>query len=132
MVVRALRSNKGKPELRYLLTFPHAAEGIARVSMYGASKYALYNYMMGAPASQQVDCLMRHLNDWWGKGKNQDEDAAKHGFDIHPLYSLAWNAMRLAEELTTRPELDDRPCKLVPLLEKAARKKARKSKRGKR
>lgn len=113
--MRAQRANAGKPQLRYLLTWPKAMEGVARVSEYGASKYDLYNYKLGAPASQQIDCLLRHLSDWWN-GKDLDEDALKHGFEIHPLHALAWNAMRMADELPGNPELDDRPHVLIERL----------------
>lgn len=99
----ALRFNTGKPELGYILTFPHALEGFAEVCSYGASKYAAYNYLRGAPLSQYVNCLMRHLQAWH-RGEDLDsESGAPH------LAHVVWNALTLAEMAQAQPQRDDRP-----------------------
>ena len=103
MSARADRFNKGKRQLRYLLCFSKAAELLATVSEYGASKYNAYNFVKGAPVSESVDSLMRHLDAWWN-GEDIDPESG-----CHHLGHVAWNAMRLAHEARSRPDLDDRP-----------------------
>jgi hypothetical protein len=100
---RALRHNTGKPPLYYLLTFPEAMRGVARVSAYGEAKYARFNYLKGAPASESISCLMRHLLAWYN-GEDVDPESG-----LNHLDAVSWNALRLTDELTRRPELDDRP-----------------------
>lgn len=99
----ALRYNTGKPTLHVNLNFPEALRGTARVTAYGEQKYARNNYLKGAPASQSVDCMMRHLEKWWNGENNDSESGLSH------LDHFVWNAMRLANEMHTRPDLDDRP-----------------------
>lgn len=101
--VLAERFNTGKPELHYVLTFPEALRGIARVTTYGSKKYAPYNYTKGAPASQSVSCALRHLMAWFA-GEDIDSESGHSHLD-----HFIWNAARLAHEMATRPELDDRP-----------------------
>lgn len=105
MSAPALRDNKKKPELRYNLTFPGAMEGRAAVSSYGAEKYALYNYLNGAPLSQYVDCLMRHLTAW-ENGEDLDPESGLRHTD-----HVAWNADALAHffRRPTAHSVDDRP-----------------------
>lgn len=103
----ALRFNTGKPELHYCLTFPEALRGIARVTTYGSKKYALYNYTKGAPASQSIGCALRHLLAWMG-GEDIDPESGQHHLD-----HFVWNAARLCDEMQRRPELDDRPHKVL-------------------
>lgn len=99
----AQRFNSGKPELHYLLTFPEAMRGIARVTTYGSKKYALYNYTKGAPASESVSCALRHLLAWFSGEDTDPESGLCH------LDAFVWNAARLTHEMATRPDLDNRP-----------------------
>jgi hypothetical protein len=105
MSERALRHNEGKPTLHTALTFPEALRGVARVTAYGEKKYARFNYLKGAPASQSIDCALRHLLAWYN-GEDKDAESG-----LNHLDHFAWNAMRLADEMQRRPELDDRPGK---------------------
>ena len=98
----AMRHNSGKPELSYILTFPRAVKLFARVCMYGASKYDRGNYLKGAPLSQYVDCLMRHLQAWWS-GEDIDTESGQHH-----LGHVVWNALCLCEIALAQPERDDR------------------------
>lgn len=104
----AMRYNAGKPELEYADTFPIAIEGVALNSSYGASKYKPYNYKKGAMASQSYGCARRHMLKFWN-GEDLVPDAVAAGFNVHHLDAAIWNLMRLRDEITTRPELDDRP-----------------------
>lgn len=102
-MTEAMRHNEGKPSLGYILSFPNALEGFALVCDYGATKYAHYNYLKGAPLSQYVNCLMRHLLAWHEGNELDDESELPH------LAHVVWNALALAEMAETRGDLDDRP-----------------------
>lgn len=101
------RHNAGKPGWRYLLTFPRAVEALSAVMDYGGRKYTPYNYTKGAPASQSVDSLMRHLQAWWNGEERCPESGQSH------LGHLVFNALQLAQCAVTRPDLDDRPHRLL-------------------
>src|SRR3990167_899492 len=105
----ATRHNEGKPALSYLLTFPHALEGLAKVCMHGEKKYERFNYLKGAPVQQYVDCLLRHLNAFYN-GEDVDPDSGNEHVD-----HVVWNALMLAETMRwNRDDLDNRPsCKSV-------------------
>ena len=94
----ALRYNANKPELSYLLTFPNAIKEFAAVCMKGAEKYERGNYLKGAPTSEYVDCLMRHLTEYYS-GVDIDPDSGKHH-----LGHVVWNALMLAEVALTRED----------------------------
>ncbi len=98
----AMRNNEGKPELSYILTFPSALRGFARVCTYGAKKYARFNYLKGAPQSQYVDCLMRHLSAHWRGEEFDPESGCRH------VDHVVWNALALSE-FSDDEALDDRP-----------------------
>lgn len=108
----ALRSNTGKPQLGYLLTFPNAIRALARVMEYGREKYALYNYLRGAPTSQYVDCLLRHLTAWH-EGEDLDAESG-----VHHIGHVVFNALMLLEVCVTMPERDRRPHVVLQELEK--------------
>ena len=106
---KALRFNMGKAELHYLLTFPIAVKGVAKVSSYGTNKYSPYNYLKGATASQSIGSAMRHLLAWWN-GEDIDLESG-----LNHLDHFVWNAMRLTDEMQNEKfvDLDDRPCKIL-------------------
>ena len=56
---RAKRYNSGKPRLDLLPI--DLMTGLSRVLEYGESKYGRNNWRKGAPATEQVACLLRHL-----------------------------------------------------------------------
>lgn len=98
----ALRHNKGKPELSYILTFPEALKGFAQVCQYGGQKYDRGNYLKGAPLSQYMDCALRHLVAW-NNGEEKDPES-----ECDHLAHFVWNALCLYEMAKTQPERDDR------------------------
>lgn len=103
----AKRDNSGKPALSVVLTFPEALRGVARAAAFGEKKYDRYNYLKGAPASQSVNSTLSHLLAWWSGEETDAESGLSH------LDHFVWNALRLTDELTRRPELDDRPDPLL-------------------
>lgn len=112
----ALRFNTGKPELGYIFTFPRALAAFAKVCMYGASKYRAYNYLRGAPLSQYVNCMSRHLAAWMS-GEDIDtgnpDDPNDNGSGQPHLAHVVWNALALCEMALSQPHRDDRPCTVM-------------------
>jgi hypothetical protein len=104
----AMRKDAGKPQPIYTDLWPEAIKGIDRVSKFGETKYAKYNFTKGAPFSQHYNCLRRHMIALLN-GEDKDPDAAAAGYEVWHVDSIAWNAMRMAHEFHARPELDDRP-----------------------
>jgi hypothetical protein len=82
--------------MHYLLTFAPALTAMAKLMQAGEGEYTKYNYLKGAPVSQHVDSLLRHLTAYWETGDQQHAVAT------------AWNALRLAAEVLTGAARDDR------------------------
>ena len=103
MTETAARYNTGKPPLSYLLSFPNALRGFAQVCKYGEGKYARFNYLKGAPYSQYMDCLLRHLLEFYNGEEHDPESGCLH------VDHVTWNALMLAEIIRRQPTRDDRP-----------------------
>jgi len=97
-----LRYNAGKPQLSYLLSFPDAIKAIAKVCMYGETKYARGNYLSGAPWTHYIDSLLRHLTDFAAGVDDDPESGQSH------MAHVAWNALMLSQMFETRKDKDDR------------------------
>lgn len=67
-------------------------------------KYPTYNFLKGLSVTDNMDSLMRHLNDFIDPTVSDidPEDGC------HMLAKVAWNALVALHFLETRPELDDR------------------------
>ena len=74
------------------------------VAQYGAKKYAAFNFLKGAPQSQYLDCIKRHL-DAYEDPSVDDLDAESR---VNHLGHVAWNALVAIYMLEKFPELDDR------------------------
>lgn len=58
----ALRDNKGKPSMHYILTMPNTVTALTAVLDQGEEKYAYLNHMKGGkPDREYWDAGMRHL-----------------------------------------------------------------------
>jgi hypothetical protein len=97
---QALRYNAGKLPLDEL--DPLFLEEMFAVIAYGQKKYARMNWMKGAPASQFMGCIMRHLLKWY-KGEDLDEESG-----CTHLGHIACNVMMAMYSMRKDKALDDR------------------------
>lgn len=98
----AARHNNGK--LRWH-NFPlFLIRPMIEVADYGADKYATFNFLKGAPISQYLDCIKRHL-DKFEDTTLPDKDPES---GINHLAHVAWNALVAVYMVQNRPDLDDR------------------------
>ena len=93
------RYNTGKVKL-HMIPF-ETLEGEARVWEYGTQKYALGNWMKGAPWSVPFDCLMRHLTALQS-GELYDKESG----ELHTSHILC-NARMLEFYILNYPEGND-------------------------
>ncbi|MCP4900020.1 MAG: hypothetical protein GY906_23880 [bacterium] len=100
------RKNGGKIMLS-LVPF-HLLAGTARVLMWGARKYAPWNWAKGGQWSTPMDCMLRHLFKWWYCGEDCDQESGEHHLD-HAMCNLLF----LVHYKDTHNKGDDRPPKGV-------------------
>lgn len=88
----ALRFNEGKPQLGYILHFPHALEAVCRVLEYGATKYGALNWKRGnKPDTEYLDAALRHLFAWQNESHFDEESGCNH------LAHAVWNLLTLLD-----------------------------------
>jgi hypothetical protein len=98
---KALRYNSGKLKWHNFPMF--LFRPVAKVGHFGADKYETYNFLKGAPITQYLDCMKRHLDAFEDTEQSDiDESGENH------LAHVAWNAMVAIWVLNHMPELDDR------------------------
>jgi hypothetical protein len=98
------RYNTGKPD--WSLLPMHLLEGTVRVWMYGARKYAAWNWAKGMAWSVPYACILRHLFAFWWKGEENDPESGEHHLD-----HVICNVLMLKHFQTHYTEGDDRPIK---------------------
>lgn len=90
---KALRFNKGKPELHYILFYPRFLHALASVQEQGAHKYGYANWAFGGkPDQEYLDAALRHLIAHFN-GELYDDDIGT----LH-LAQCVWNLMNLLEQ----------------------------------
>jgi hypothetical protein len=90
--VVAMRYNEGKPQLGYLLHYPHALEALVKVLEQGAVKYEALNWKKGnKPDSEYLDACMRHLFKHLTEGPHDADIGVMH------LAQAVWNLLTLIE-----------------------------------
>lgn len=97
------RYNGGKPDLSLIPM--HTLEDEARVWMYGANKYAAWNWVKGMDWSIPFACAMRHLAKWQAGEELDEESGLPH------LAHAMCNLRMLTLYTKAYPEGDNRPPK---------------------
>jgi hypothetical protein len=96
-----LRHNAGKVQLSWIV--PEFLRGLARVMMFGATKYAPWNWARGMAWTKCYDCLQRHMTAWY-EGEDLDPETG-----LSHLDHAAANLMMLKHYADHFREGDDRP-----------------------
>ena len=114
---KAMRHNKGKPQLSYWLQFPRSAEALSNVMEYGAEKYERGNWALGGkPDEEYIDAAMRHITKMMRYYKSGDKS---------DLYDEESGCMHVAHAMFNLMALVDVNNTSLPLkvLERAEKKK---------
>ncbi len=77
-------------------------EGMVRVLMFGANKYAAHNWRKGLKYSRITNSMQRHLNAFQAGEEVDPESGIPH------VHHIMCNALFLAGAVKEHPELDDR------------------------
>lgn len=88
---QALRYNKDKTQLSFVLEAPNALKGTSDVLTFGAAKYARRDWKKGMPKEEVIDSLMRHLVKYMN-GEFLDEEST-----LPHVSHILTNALFLAE-----------------------------------
>ena len=97
---QGIKHDQGKAQWHLLPL--HLMEGVVRVLMFGAGKYAPWNWRKGMPHSQTYNALQRHLAAW-AEGQDLDPESGLPHLD-HAACCLLF----LRTHTVEHPELDDR------------------------
>ena len=81
----------------------HLLEGTVRVWMYGAKKYAAWNWAKGMAWTVPYACALRHLYAWYRGEENDPESGQSH------LDHVICNILMLKHFTESYHEGDDRP-----------------------
>jgi hypothetical protein len=98
------RYNDNKPDWSLMPT--HLLEEVVRVWMYGANKYAAWNWTKGMKWSIPYACIIRHLYRWFWYGERNDQESG-----LSHLAHIVCNILMLMHYEKAFPEGDDRPIK---------------------
>ena len=94
--------DEGKLRLDLLPITP--LEEVTKVLMFGAQKYAEWNWAKGIAFSRCYAAALRHMLAWW-KGADKDDETG-----LSPIDHAICELMFLSELIRSRPDLDNRPC----------------------
>ena len=93
---RSLRHNTGKPDYS-LIPMASLAE-VAKVLEYGASKYAIDNWLKPTDWRVSFGCLQRHMAAWQAGEDNDEESGRSH------IAHAACNLIQMLHMLENHPE----------------------------
>ena len=97
----AYKNDMGTLRLDLLPTTP--LEEVTKVLMFGAQKYAEWNWAKGIAFSRCYAAALRHLLAWW-KGVDADDETG-----LSPIDHAICELMFLSDLMRSRPDLDNRP-----------------------
>lgn len=100
---RTARNNNNKPMMSLIMDARKALEGAADILKDGIVEYDRASWRGAYPNTEIMDSLGRHLFEY-ASGDTMDRKTGKP----HPYFILC-NALFLAENYASNPELDDRP-----------------------
>jgi hypothetical protein len=97
-----VRHDLGKPRISVLPG--RAIEMVMQVGEFGAKKYGDHNYRGGMAVSKYLDAAYRHaFVEFLFKGQDADPESG-----LPHLAHAAWNLLAALEQMTLKPELDNR------------------------
>lgn len=97
---KGLRYNEGK--LRWSLVPFSSLSSMVRVLMFGANKYADFNWQKGLPTREICESLLRHTYAFMEGEDNDPESGIEH------YGHMMCNAMFLAWMMENKKEMDNR------------------------
>lgn len=104
---RAKKNGLAEGKIQWHLLPVRASRGLLRVLMYGARKYAEWNWTKGMPYSELYDGVNRHLSAWWYDREDLDpESGLPHLW--HALAGLTFLA-EYGQMAGYGEQYDDRP-----------------------
>jgi hypothetical protein len=101
----AVKHDQGKPD--YSMVSMELMDAIARVRMFGATKYAKDNWKLGFKVSRSCAAALRHIFQFLSGETNDKESGLCH------LAHAVCNLEHAIYDLKHRPENDDRSQKDV-------------------
>lgn len=96
----------------------------------GTEKYLQESWRLGFSQSKIFDSLQRHANAYYYKSEDYDPDPLAMKYKKHHLGGVIFAALSLYLSGKTRPDLDDRPLKLLEKAKETLREKAAESEQG--
>lgn len=94
------RYNQGK--LKWSLVDWESLEPLVQVLMFGANKYAAYNWQKGLKVTETMESCLRHIHSFLSGEDNDIESGLSHlGHAEANLHFVIWM-------LKNRPDMDDR------------------------
>ena len=106
----APKDAKGKPAAS-LLPLDVLIKHLVPAYEEGLLKYEKESWRKGFPVSTMIDACLRHINEFYWKGEDFDEETLeKYGITKHHLGAATFCLVSTLHTLDNYPESDDRPC----------------------
>lgn len=110
---------KGRKPERWALVPTEQMAEVARLFGFGAEKYAANNWMLGYDWDLSYEAAVRHLNDFWNGESTHEVTPGDPSTRVSHLASVIFHSLALMFFEKYHQELDNRPCRTVPVLMEA-------------